>query len=82
LHEEVEILKLENKGLKNHVESLKKEVCAIRGWEKEVRAQKEENENLKEQVVGLEKEVHILKDRDELWEKRIAAIEKLFRGKE
>jgi cell division protein FtsB len=80
LHEEVEILKLENKGLRDYVEGLKKEVGAIRSWEQEVRAQKEENENLKEQVTGLEEEVHKLKERDDLWEKRLAILEQLHKG--
>jgi regulator of replication initiation timing len=73
--EEVEILKLENKGLRGQVEGLKKKVDAQKEKEKEV-------ECLRERVASLEKEVQVLMERDNDREKRIAAMEKLFRGKE
>jgi hypothetical protein len=66
---------LGNKGLRGQVEGLKKKVDAQKEKEKE-------DECLRERSASLEKEVQVLMERDNDREKRIAAMEKLSRGKE
>jgi predicted nucleic acid-binding Zn-ribbon protein len=67
-------MEMENNDFKNRVEDLEKAVHVLK-------RKKKENKVLMEQVWGLEKELNAVKKRDDIWERRLAALDKLYKGR-